>query len=544
MIVFIKCANQMSPPGGEVDKIPPTIIETYPPNGTTNFDKKTINFTFSEYVNKRDINEAFFISPLIEGIPNFSWTNKTVYIEFPESLNSNTTYSVIIGTEITDFNNRNNMTEPFNLTFSTGSKIDSGKISGRVYTSSSDGTLIFAYKTDSGRVNIYNEKPNYISQINAKGYYELNGLSDGSYIIFAILDEFKDLVYNIGDDQIGIPRNIATLNSNQNSVKDFNFFIHLEDTLSPNIINVTMTDKHHLVVEFNEPIDSSRFNVDNFEIYDSTANKSYPLTYWFQTNSKKYEYVLCLSDSLSVQNNYYLHSSRIFDKIGNILEFTEVNFTASDKPDTSNITITRIETPFNNSVIDFMLPKFRVHFSDAFDTSKTNQAITMLTADSINIPVTVKYLNNALIEVSPNIQLKPKLNYTVNLNMSYFEDISGNKADTIISKRLVTVSDLDFTGVSGIIKSNYQNVKIVLDAVNKKRSQLQISATKSNSFNFSRVEPGEYLIWAYVDEDSNNSYSFGEIEPLVFSELFKFYSDTLNLRARWPVGDIEIDFTK
>ncbi len=120
--LLIRCANQMSPPGGEVDKIPPTIVYSYPENGAINFTENEIEIGFSEYVNKRNMSEAFFISPLIEGQPNYSWTNKTVYIQLPDSLKDNTTYSIIIGTEITDVNNNNKMIEPFTLTFSTGFK--------------------------------------------------------------------------------------------------------------------------------------------------------------------------------------------------------------------------------------------------------------------------------------------------------------------------------------------------------------------------------------------------------------------------------------
>ena len=86
----------MSPTGGEVDKEPPTIIEAYPENGSTNFSENEIEFSFSEYVNKRNMNEAFFVSPLLEKNPEFSWTGKTVYVEFQEELNANTTYSIII----------------------------------------------------------------------------------------------------------------------------------------------------------------------------------------------------------------------------------------------------------------------------------------------------------------------------------------------------------------------------------------------------------------------------------------------------------------
>ena len=50
--ILIKCANQLPPTGGEVDKIPPKIDEVYPPDGTINFDKDYFDIEFSEYVDK------------------------------------------------------------------------------------------------------------------------------------------------------------------------------------------------------------------------------------------------------------------------------------------------------------------------------------------------------------------------------------------------------------------------------------------------------------------------------------------------------------
>ncbi len=531
----------MSPPGGEVDSTPPYIVDSYPENGSTNFNEQTIEFTFSEFVKKQNINDAFFISPLIEGLPEFSWTSKTVSIEFPDSLQKNTTYSVIIGTEITDFNNSNNMLQPYVLTFSTGNKLDSGKISGKVYSKKADGTLIFAYKTENDTLNIYKNKPNYISQINAKGIFELNGLSDGEYLLFAVKDEFKDLVYNIGDDQIGIPKSKAFLDTALKSLSGFDYFLVLEDTLAPNVQAVTMTDKNHIVVEFSEPIDSSLIDVNNFFIFDSSTVKKHNFDYWFKPNKNKQEYVLALNDSLIKDNNLFLIINNIFDKKGNELKSQTIDFVVSEKPDTNAIDLSRIETPYEKSLIDYLSPKFTIYFTDGFDTTLSTNSISMLTKDSIEIPFSIRYINNAALEIKVDTELKPKTNYSISLKMKHFVDLAGNKVDTVISKRLVTVSDLDFSGVSGLVKSELSNVKVVLQDVNNRDTPIQISVSKSYQFNFDRIMPGEYLIWAYVDKDSNNSYTFGKVDPLEFAEEFSFYPDTLNLRARWPVGDIEID---
>ena len=37
LFILVSCANQMSPPGGDIDRVPPEVIETYPNDGTIFF---------------------------------------------------------------------------------------------------------------------------------------------------------------------------------------------------------------------------------------------------------------------------------------------------------------------------------------------------------------------------------------------------------------------------------------------------------------------------------------------------------------------------
>jgi hypothetical protein len=542
LFVVQKCASQLPPPGGEVDKIPPTVIETYPQNSTTNFNDNFVEITFSEYVDKRAIRNAIFISPIIEGALEYSWTNKTVEITFPDTLRKNTTYSLIVGTEVTDVNNHNPMRAPFTLTFSTGSKIDSGKISGTVYDKKTEGTLIFAYKNKTDTLNIYEQKPDYISQVDEKGKFEFSGLGLGNYKLFAITDEFKNYVYNIGEDRIGIQSNEIKIKNNKDIVTKQNFFLMKEDTLEPHIQKVTMTDRNHFTVEFNEPIDSSKLFPTNFSVYDSTENNEYKIRYLFKSRGKN-QYVLCLQDSLNAENKNYLNVENIFDKKQNILLFESIDFTVSNKADTTAPSISTIVTKYRSNTIDYLEPKFEITFNDAIDSLKAKRGIKFITSDSVNVPIKISFLDDAAIKVEAYDKLKPKKKYYILVNQNYFVDIAGNSIDTTIQKRILTVSKLDFTGTMGkVIGTENKNIKMLLEPLERNSKSIQTNLNKKSEFEFSRVMPGNYLLWAYDDKDSNNTYTFGTVKPFKYSEKFIYYPDTLKLKARWPVGDILIDF--
>ena len=70
-LLFINnCAHQLPPGGGEVDMIPPEVVEIYPADGTINYDDNYFEIEFSEYVDKRSLKDALFISPNIKaGLP-------------------------------------------------------------------------------------------------------------------------------------------------------------------------------------------------------------------------------------------------------------------------------------------------------------------------------------------------------------------------------------------------------------------------------------------------------------------------------------------
>ena len=106
-IFIFRCANQLPPGGGEVDKVPPQIVEIYPENGTTNFNDDYFEITFSEYVEKRSVQEAIFISPMLQNGLEYDWGGKSLSVYFKDTRKSNTTYTITIGAEIQDINNRN-----------------------------------------------------------------------------------------------------------------------------------------------------------------------------------------------------------------------------------------------------------------------------------------------------------------------------------------------------------------------------------------------------------------------------------------------------
>ena len=248
------CANQLPPTGGEEDKIPPKIDEVYPSDGTVNYDEDYFEIEFSEYVDKRSVRDAIFISPFIEGSLQFSWTGRTLEVEFPEELKKDVTYTITIGTDVVDLNNKNRMAEAFTFSFSTGEKIDKKIISGRVYGKEKEGVFIYAYKIDGSSDSLLNKKPDYVSQTGFDGNYSLRGLGEGEYRVFAVKDQFRDYIYQQDQDEIGIPFKDISFTEEDSIFTSLNFLIFNADVTQPRLISGIMTDRNHLLISCNKEL--------------------------------------------------------------------------------------------------------------------------------------------------------------------------------------------------------------------------------------------------------------------------------------------------
>ena len=108
MVLGLSCAVQVPPSGGPPDTIPPQIIASDPAPGTLHFRGSRFTLRFSEYVDRRSVEESIFISPSV-GTLEFDWGSTDVDITFRDSLRPSTTYILTVGTDVIDKRNRNRM---------------------------------------------------------------------------------------------------------------------------------------------------------------------------------------------------------------------------------------------------------------------------------------------------------------------------------------------------------------------------------------------------------------------------------------------------
>ncbi len=543
--LFSTCANQLPPGGGEVDKIPPEIVEFYPEDATTNYDEDYFEIGFSEYVDKRSVQDAIFISPAIEGEIEYSWSGKYLRVYFPEKLREKTTYVITVGTDAADYNNKNRMAQAFTLTFSTGDEIDRRVITGKVYDDKAENVLIFAYKLNDTTSKPLAYKPDYISQAGNNGDYKLSGLAAGDYRIFAVDDKFRDLLFQPEQDRIGIPFNDIVLSPDDTLYQGLDFFLTSADTTAPRLIGAVMTDEMHILISLSEEIDSTIINKNNFHFIDSASGKITKPLYAYKGNTKATEFVLVLSEKFPVPDQLFVIADSLKDREGNFYTNDFTSITVSTNPDTTKPKLFKTIPAAGSNNADYQNQSFSFFFDDAFDSNEINSAVAF--KDTLGKPVkfSLSFIDDASFQVTLSQKLEPQKDYIIAIDFSKLKDAAGNSYDSLYQYKFKTINGLDFTGVTGLVTNAdfTKNPVLILEGTGRDK-KIYKQSLKKNNFSFERVEAGKYFLLCFYDKDSSSTFTYGWPNPYKSSEEFFFYKDTLNLKPRWTVTDVKFELGK
>ncbi len=329
-ILLISCAYQIPPSGGPLDTDPPEITKTYPKNGTVNFKDNHIEIEFNEYVDKRSVQDAIYITPYIESEIQYKWSGRKLKIIFPEKLKDSTTYVVTFGTEIRDLNAGNRMKESFTLAFSTGASIDSGSIEGKIFTSK-ENFMVFAYlidKINPDMLSPMHTKPDYVTQAGKDGGFKFQFIKFGKYRLFAVNDKLRDLLYNPGMDEYGVFWEDVRIDSTHPSASNIIFKPTLEDTSKPFVSSINIVDDLHITLKFSEKI---ILKDEPIKLKDGERE----LTFLTQLYPDSSTILLITQENLNSDKKYELTLSNITDLAGN--ELDRVSFEIKNKftPDTT-----------------------------------------------------------------------------------------------------------------------------------------------------------------------------------------------------------------
>lgn len=547
-IMIFSCASQLPPGGGEEDKIPPEIISYYPLQAATNFSDDKVVFEFNEYIDKRTFQESIFISPYFEENPEISWSGKEVEIIFPEKLREDQTYVITLGTDISDLR-RNKLSETFTLKFTTGDKIDEGSIAGQIYDDNPFNIMVYLFKIESANsiIKYSDKKPDYVSQTSREGKFNLLGLSKGWYRLIAVRDQFKDLLYQVEQDQIGLTPNDIFLNDSLNTIE--NVFIEMtkEDTTKPMLLSIKSIDNNHLLAVFNEPIDSTSIISENIILVDKKENNSVEVIGQFRARLPSTSLYLS-SAELKPEREYELKTWKIKDYLGNESDTSIISFTTVSEQDTTTPKLLD-SRPFEKSgTTDYLTPIIYFIYDDFIANKDFKSYITFRDSSLKDIDFEIKFMDQSSFYVIPKLSLAPKMDYKLSLDLKHFKDLAGNKVDSVFTINFRTNDESYFSEIMGTVKNidktKAEKVFISARGIDGPRQKYTAKVDTSGKYEIKRMLQGSYLLKLLQDETGNGKQNIGSSIKSEFPSKFIYYPDTIKIKPRWPVTDVNFDFEK
>jgi len=537
-IAFFGCANMQPPGGGEVDRTPPAVKEVNPPNRMTNFSGSEIEFTFTEYVDKRTFKDAIFISPALEKGFDVSWTGKTATITLKEELKKDVTYNLTIGTSVVDLNNANNMAEAYSYIFSTSDRIDQGVIRGKIYDKDPNKLYIFAYLLGNDNDSLLKRKPDFVTQTGPSGEFILSGLPKGKFRVFTVGNSFGDLLYNLNTDRIGIYNKDITLGVNDTLKELMNFRVTKFDTIPPVLQKGVMTDQNHIVLSFNEDIDISKQVTSAIEISDSNGNGIYKPLYLYAPGGKSSELAVAVGGNAKSGEPVKLTITGVRDKAGNSSGMMVTEFPSSDKKDTIPVSITGVDPSDLKNVKGFF-PEFKIRLDDGVNPALAEIAITVTDTSDRTLSASISRLDDAFYGVKVEKALPSNSEYQLNLQTSLLEDAAGNRRDTTLITRFTTYNTVNYTGLSGTIEGINERFVIEIYEQDKPERLYRVKPDSTGKFEFNDILPGKYRLWVFEDMQGDKEYFQGSLFPFRHSAKFFVYPLTIELITRWITFDFK-----
>ena len=193
------CANIGNPSGGPIDKTPPIFMRSNPTPNAVNVKDRKIEIFFDEIVTLKDPSTKIIVSPAQTEMPRMSALGRKVTVELVDSLLPNTTYTIDFSNSIQD-NNEGNAIDNFAFAFSTGSVIDSMRVSGYVLDSRTlepIQSVVVGLQSNLADSAFHKEKLQRVALTNDRGQFTIRNVSPGSYHIFALKDLDRD--YKFGN---------------------------------------------------------------------------------------------------------------------------------------------------------------------------------------------------------------------------------------------------------------------------------------------------------------------------------------------------------
>lgn len=569
--VMYSCANIGNPSGGPIDKTPPIFMRSNPTPNAVNVKDRKIEIFFDEIVTLKDPSTKIIVSPAQTEMPRMSALGRKVTVELVDSLLPNTTYTIDFSNSIQD-NNEGNAIDNFAFAFSTGSVIDSMRVSGYVLDSRTlepMQSVVVGLQSNLADSAFHKEKLQRVALTNVRGQFTIRNVSPGSYHIFALKDLDRDYKFGNPTEDIAFLDSIIVPSIGSREAADtvYNDLNEIDTIMRatrpayfPNDILLSMfnEDRKSQYLANNLRVDSTRISLTFAAASDTLPSLSIvgrndvpyqwytlersqtndTLTYWIRPPH------LVSADTLMVATTYLRTDTASNLSWGtDTLKFTFQRQKAKKKKkneETDSLEQIRFMElhPLANGTQEVYAPlllqtgtPIERYSREAFHLQRKLQNDTTFYPAEIKI-IALRDSTLSRRDLMLKVDWEPGAAYTLAVDSLAMTDIYGLqtkplKVDFNVRKMEEygnIVFNIPAVRDSAIVELLDGTEKIVLRA-----------PVKNHRAELLNLLPGKYYARLFIDRNGNGKYDTGNYDMHLQPEETVYYPGAINLKKNWDV---------
>ena len=565
------CANIGNPSGGPIDKTPPIFMRSNPTPNAVNVKDRKIEIFFDEIVTLKDPSTKIIVSPAQTEMPRMSALGRKVTVELVDSLLPNTTYTIDFSNSIQD-NNEGNAIDNFAFAFSTGSVIDSMRMSGYVLDSRTlepMQSVVVGLQSNLADSAFHKEKLQRVALTNDRGQFTIRNVSPGSYHIFALKDLDRDYKFGNPTEDIAFLDSIVvpTIGSREAADTIYNDRNEIDTIMRatrpayfPNDILLSMfnEDRKSQYLANNLRVDSTRISLTFAAASDTLPSLSIvgrndvpdqwyslersktndTLTYWIRPPH------LVSADTLMVATTYLRTDTASNLSWGtDTLKFTFQRQKAKKKKkneETDSLELMRFMDlrPLSSSTQEVYAPlllqtgtPIERYSREAFHLQRKLQSDTIFyPAEIKSIALRDSTLNRR--DIMLKVDWEPGAAYTLTIDSLAMTDIYGLQTKPL--KIDFNVRKMEEYGniVFNIPAVRDSAIVELLDGTDKVVLHTQVKKHRAELLN---LQPGKYYARLFIDRNGNGKYDTGNYDLHLQPEETVYFPGAINLKKNWDV---------
>ncbi len=534
-VVQFGCANESVPQGGAQDKEPPKVKKVTPADKTLHFKGVKIEIKFNEFLKQGGFAQTL-VSPPLEKRPDFKVEGRTLTIKLKSQLRDSTTYTINFGDDIQDLN-EGNILPNFTYVFSTGSYIDSQKISGTVMLAKdntpADGIVVSLYPKDSVD-GILKSKPFYFAKTDKGGQFKIENIKAGKYHIYGLKDQNYNYLYDQPNELIAFSDTV--INLSDSIPANVKIFLFDENKRKLRLDEVRSVAPGQLQINYSKPIktfklDWKGYSTEDFAYIYSTNDT---ITYWFSNYYiEKDTFYLTANDTLSDTVRLALKAIKKDSLFaGNKYALTVANQSNKTKLDTSSKALQELNKPvkiiFSRPITGINESK-RLRISAEPDTNFTEPKFAVDEKTKMFLLV--------------DFEKKENTKYVLEIPDSTVRDIFG-MWNTKIIHRFNTNNKASYGNLHIKLSTehpeNYYVIKL-LNSSNETVKEFFFTGNGERKVSVDNILAGTYKFVVIDDTNKNGVWDTGDFKNKIQPEKTYPYKDTYQLKGGWDL-DVEVKF--